>query len=98
MGYEFRESKDSFYIISNVLFNNFMSTTCLKCNEIGYHCKEIQKQSSGFMKYCICKKCLDLKTTKVSFEVVMKHNIRHFMKEENSQNFLRPFPIFPKRF
>lgn len=79
MGYEFRESEDFFYIVSNNLFSHFLSTTCLHCNEIGYHCKKIQKKGSEFMKHCICKKCLDLETRKVSFETVMKHNIIQFM-------------------
>lgn len=79
MGYEFRESKDSFYlfIINEELFGR--CDLCSSTFSIVYKSKEIYKKNGrGFSKWNICKVCKDA-IKHVSFETVMKHNIIQFM-------------------
>ena len=78
MGYEFRESKDYFYIFINEELFGRCDVCSYPYNKIVYKCKEIHKNGRGYSKWCACKVCKD-DIKYVSFETVMEHNITHLM-------------------
>ena len=81
MGYEFRESKDKdkFYIVSNFLFVNETCYYCfVKASNLN-KCKSIHKKSHHKEWFYMCNDCKDLKTDKVTFEIVMNHDVIHFI-------------------